>query len=171
MRRTSLILLAASICLPLCHAKDSAAPDAETSPSPTAQDVAACERNAKNFLAADYVGDNSVAVRHFTKEFARLWLWACNPPEGETIYWGADPILETQDDEPELVRFGPGIDKAGKIEVPVVYRHRGKKPFTKKFVFIHRDDTWRISDIVSSGDLYATVSEFAALSKAMKASP
>lgn len=118
---------------------------------PERQDVASCERSTRKFLASDYVSDNEVPSKFFTKSFAKLWRWACNPPPGQTIWWGADPVLETQDEEPELVSLGSGAVEGDSIRVPVVYRHAGNPPFTKTFVFNRENGRWLISDILTSG--------------------
>ncbi len=88
--------------------------------------VAFCEQQTRSFLKQDYVSDPIVAKTYFTPEFAALWLKACNPPEGETIYWGADPILETQDSDPKMISFGPGEIDGDQIKVPVVFQHEGR---------------------------------------------
>jgi hypothetical protein len=168
IRRAALAFIFAG-SLVACQASEpgsaGAGASSQSSSTPGAKEIASCEKNLKAFLASDYTGDNAVPVRFLTKAFARLWLQACNPPEGETNYWGADPILETQDDDPALVRFGPGLAQSGKIEVPVVYQHRGQEPFTKTFVFTDTDGKWLIADIVTSGNVYQTGSEFAHLSR------
>lgn len=142
-----MLILAA---LTACQATDSGNIGVSAS-SPNAKDISACEQNTRSFLSSDYTGDNSVPVRYFTKEFAKLWLWACNPPPGEVIWWGCDPILETQDMEPKLVSFGPGTSDGERVKVPVVYQHTGNSPYTKTFVFVSEGGAWRISDILTTG--------------------
>lgn len=165
------LLLIVGLALTACTTSDSGGNATTSASGPDAKDIAACEQNTKAFLASDYTGDNSVPVRYMTKEFAKLWLWACNPPPGNTNYWGADPILETQDMDPTLVRLGPGIPQGLKVHVPVVYEHhrysgQPSRLFTKTFVFERTDGSWRISDIISSGaDILRPGSEVARLSK------
>lgn len=175
MKSTSYQLLHLYIILAfgLTVSAHSSTPDNEKLPSKSAQsssaitskEITLCEKGVKAFLASDYIGDGSVPKKLFTKEFARLWLKACDTPEGETLYWGADPILETQDEDPKLVRFGPGVERAGNIDVPVKYQHQGKSPFTKTFVFTNVGGQWLIADIVTSGDVYKTGSELEQLKK------
>jgi hypothetical protein len=155
----------ASVALLVTACQTSTASDSTATSQPGSKDIAACEQNTRAFLASDYTGDNSVPVQYMTREFARLWLWACNPPPGNTNYWGADPILETQDMEPTLTSFGPGFAKAATIRVPVVYQHQGQQPFTKTFVLTKANGKWRISDIITSGLNASNESEVAKISK------
>jgi hypothetical protein len=127
--------------------------------------IAFCEQQTRSFLKQDYVSDPIVAKTYFTPEFAALWLEACNPPEGETIYWGADPILETQDSDPKMISFGPGEIDGDQIKVPVVFQHEGQLPYTKIFIFISHNRTWLISDILTTGLREGTESEFNNLRK------
>jgi len=117
------------------------------------QDVSYCENTAKSFLSSQYVSDVSVPVRYFTPEFARLWIWACTSTEDGPGFFSYDPILETQDDEPEMHRFGPGVIENDRIKVPVNYRFTfaGGRSFTKEFVFKKSGDKWLIEDIYTTG--------------------
>lgn len=131
------------------------------------EDLALCEQKTRDFLAADYLGDDAVAGRFMTRDLARLWRQAINPPAGETILWDADPILETNDLKPELVKLGPGLGRNGLIEVPVVYRPaEATAPYTKTFVFTKVGKSWLISDIMTSGSEFYTGSELARLKSA-----
>ena len=123
------------------------------------------EKVVQSFLKSDYVGNPSVAKALFTPEFAALWTKACNPPEGEVIYWGADPILETQDMDPKLINLGPATALDNQVLVPVVYQHQGQNPFTKTFVFTPAGPNWRISDILTTGLRDGMESELANLKK------
>ena len=140
-----------------------------------------------DFLTSDYlsIDSSSVAMKYFTPEFSQLWKQACQPPEGENIYWGADPILETQDMEPKLVSIGPATTEENRVQIPVTYQpltlHFPKdaepqtqpsgEPFVKIFVFVQtKDENWMISDIITSGirsDKYSEVEQL----KAAFASP
>jgi len=168
-KTSCMLLLAAGVAA--CETSDSGGNAASSASGPDAKDIAACEQNTRAFLASDYTGDNSVPVRYMTKEFAKLWLWASNPPPGNTIYWGAEPILETQDMDPVLLGLGPGLAQGATIHVPVRYQHHQyegasnspKRLFGKTFVFQLVDGEWRISDIISSGDLFYSGSEVARL--------
>ena len=104
---------------------------------------------AKAFLKTNYCDDQAVPKTFFTPEFAALWLKACNPPEGEAIYWGCDPIMESQDTDPELLSLGPSEADGDSILVPVVYKHQ--TPYTKTFVFVQSKGRWVISDIITNG--------------------
>ena len=129
-----------------------------------------CEEKTKAFLKTDYVSDPKIPKTFFTPEFAALWLKACNPPEGETIYWGADPILETQDTDPKLLSLGPAETDGENISVPVVYKHQGAPSYSKVFVFTQHKGRWVIADIItngvinpSTGEVRTGVSEFKSL--------
>lgn len=110
-----------------------------------------CEEKTKTFLKTDYVSDPKIPKTFFTPEFAALWLKACNPLEGETIYWGADPILETQDTDPKLLSLGPAETGGENIAVPVVYKHQGAPSYSKVFVFTQHKGRWVIADIITAG--------------------
>ena len=149
---SALALALVSTTLTSCQ---SPAPTSATAspPSPTKQDVAYCENATKSFLSSQYGSDVSVPVRYFTPEFARLWIWACTSTEDGPGFFSADPILETQDDEPEMHRFGPGVIENDRIKVPVNYRFTfaGGRSFTKEFVFKKSGDKWLIEDIYTTG--------------------
>lgn len=131
----------------------------------------------RQFLASDYTNP-SIAKQYFTPEFAALWSKACSPPEGEAIYWGADPILETQDIQPKLLSVGPQVKRGDQILIPVQYQHRTQhfpkdkesylsldgKIFTKTFVLIAQDN-WKIADIQTSGLSKENVSELERLKR------
>ena len=112
---------------------------------------AACASGMKT--STQYVSDVSVPVRYFTPEFARLWIWACTSTEDGPGFFSADPILETQDDEPEIHRFGPGVIENDRVKVPVNYRFTfaGGRSFTKEFVFKKSGNKWFIEDINTTG--------------------
>ena len=149
---SALALALASTILTSCQ---SPAPTSATaSPSsPTKQDVAYCENATKSFLSSQYGSDVSVPVRYFTPEFARLWIWASTPGEDGMPFFNYEPILETQDDEPELYRFGPGIIENDRIKIPVSYRFAfaGGRSFTKEFVFAKAGNRWLVEDIYTTG--------------------
>jgi hypothetical protein len=133
---------------------------AETLPS----SLPLCEEKTKLFLKSDYTGDLSVPRTFFTPEFAALWIKACNPPEGETIYWGCEPILETQDEDPAFLGIGPAeLQADGKIQVPVGFQHNGSSPYKKTFVFEQRKGRWLIADIITTGLRDGPESEFNSL--------
>lgn len=167
-RNLLLVGFLAAAGAPVCQAADPASAGGLSlrgTTAPSAEEVAACEQRAKAFLSSDYIGDKAVPARFLTKPFARLWLWASNPPEGEVLWWGCDPILETQDAEPKLVRLGPGTVEGAKVLVPVVYQHQGKSPYTKTLVFTNEGGSWRIEDILTTGLRSGTESEAAKISK------
>lgn len=144
---------------------------------PAKSSLQLCEEKTKAFLKTNYVSDPKIPKMFFTPEFAALWLKACNPPEGETIYWGADPILETQDTDPKLLSLGPAETDGENIAVPVVYKHQGLPPFTKTFAFVQQKGRWVISDIITAGTINPSTgkangreSEFQKLSKEFAAS-
>jgi len=110
-----------------------------------------CEEKTKAFLKTDYCMDPKIPKTFFTPEFAALWLKACNPPEGETIYWGCDPILESQDSDPQLLSLGPAETDGERIAVPVVYKHQGAPSYSKVFVFTQIKGRWVIADIITNG--------------------
>jgi len=118
---------------------------------PAQSSLQLCEEKTKTFLKMDYVSDPKIPKTFFTPEFAALWLKACNPPEGETIYWGADPILETQDTDPKLLSLGPAETNGENIYVPVVYKHQGAPSYSKVFVFTQHKGRWVIADIITAG--------------------
>jgi hypothetical protein len=124
-----------------------------------------CEEKIRQFLNSDYIDDPAIAKNDITTEFAALWLKACNPSEGETIYWGCDPIMETQDTDPKLLSLGPAEAVGCTIRVPVVYKHQGKALFTKSFLFVEIQNSWRIADILTLGIQNASESEFEKLKK------
>jgi uncharacterized protein YecT (DUF1311 family) len=138
-----------------------------TNPDPVvnATALSICEEKTRQFLKSDYIDDPAIAKNYMTTEFAALWLKACNPPEGETIYWGCDPIMETQDTDPKLLSLGPAEAVGCTIRVPVVYKHQGKAPFTKSFLFVEIQNSWRIADILTLGIQNAPESEFEKLKK------
>jgi hypothetical protein len=113
-----------------------------------------CEEKTELFLKTDYCSDPSVPKKFFTPEFGALWHKACNPPEGEAIYWGADPILETQDMDPKFLGLGPGEIDGQIIKVPVGYQHEGDAPYKKIFVFEQRQGRWLIADILTDGIIH-----------------
>ena len=130
---------------------------AETLPS----SLPLCEEKTKLFLKSDYTGDPAVAQTLFTPEFATLWIKACNPPEGETIYWGCEPILETQDEDPAFLGIGPAeLQDDGTIQVPAGFQHKGSSPYKKTFVFEQRKGRWLIADIITTGLRRGPESEF-----------
>jgi hypothetical protein len=130
---------------------------AETLPS----SLPLCEEKTKLFLKSDYTGDPAVAQTLFTPEFAALWIKACNPPEGGTNYWGCEPILETQDEDPAFLGIGPAeLQDDGTIQVPVGFQHKGSSPYKKTFVFEQRKGRWLIADIITTGILDEPQSEF-----------
>ena len=129
-----------------------------------------CEEKTKAFLKTDYCMDPKIPKTFFTPEFAALWLKACNPPEGEAIYWGCDPILESQDADPQLLSLGPAETDGENIAVPVVYKHQGAPSYSKVFVFTQHKGRWVIADIItngvinpSTGEVRTGVSEFKSL--------
>jgi len=138
-----------------------------TNPEPVvnATALSTCEEKTQQLLKSDYIDDPAIAKTYMTTEFAALWLKACNPPEGETIYWGCDPIMETQDTDPKRLSLGPAEAVGYTIRVPVVYKHQGKPPFTKLFQFVEIQNTWRIADILTLGIQNAPQSEFENLRK------
>jgi hypothetical protein len=129
----------------------------------SADAVAACEEKTARFLRSDYLSDPTVATSLFTPEFAVLWITACNPPEGETIYWGADPILETQDMEPKLLGIDPGEVDGGAVRVPVRFQHEGQAPYRKIFVFEQRQGRWLVADILTDGVINPSTGERATM--------
>ena len=118
------------------------------------------EAFVRAFLNSDYTSNSAVAKAYLSPEFAALCIKACNPPPGETIYWGADPIMETQDMNPKLLSLGPASASNGNVLVPVIFTHDGLQPFTKTFVFSKSGSTWRISDILTIGLRDGLESEF-----------
>jgi hypothetical protein len=120
-----------------------------------------CEERTKHFLESDYIDNPALQRSLFTPEFAVLWIKACNPPEGETIYWGADPILETQDEDPAFLGIGPSeLQDDGTIQVPVGFQHKGSSPYKKTFIFEQREGGWLIADIITTGLRDGPESEF-----------
>lgn len=119
-----------------------------------------CEEKTKAFLKTDYCMDPKIPKTFFTPEFAALWLKACNPPEGEAIYWGCDPILESQDADPQLLSLGPAETDGENIAVPVVYKHQGAPSYSKVFVFTQSKGRWVIADIITTGLRDGPESEF-----------
>lgn len=119
------------------------------SAEPAKSSLQLCEEKTKAFLKTNYCDDQAVPKTFFTPEFAALWLKACNPPDGEAIYWGCDPIMESQDTDPELLSLGPSEADGDSILVPVVYKHQ--TPYTKTFVFVQSKGRWVISDIITNG--------------------
>ena len=121
------------------------------SAEPAESSLQLCEEKTKAFLKTDYCMDPKIPKTFFTPEFAALWLKACNPPDGEAIYWGCDPIMESQDTDPELLSLGPSEADGDSILVPVVYKHESS--YTKTFVFVQFKGRWVISDIITNGIL------------------
>jgi hypothetical protein len=124
-----------------------------------------CEKSTRAFLHSQYLDDPEIARKFMRPEFASLWVKACTPPEGEVIYWGADPIMETQDMAPSLLGLGPANADGGIVNVPVVFQHMGKPPYTKTFVFQRAKESWMISDIRTTGLREGPESEFEKLRK------
>ena len=118
-----------------------------------------CEEKTKAFLKTDYCMDPKIPKTFFTPEFAALWLKACNPPEGEAIYWGCDPILESQDADPQLLSLGPAETDGENIAVPVVYKHQGAPSYSKVFVFTQSKGRWVIADIITNGVINPSTGE------------
>lgn len=141
--------LAASSLLMASDPSDSSASAASAS-RPTKRDIAYCEKATKSFLASKYCSDESVPVRYFTPEFASLWAWACTPDQSGLPFYNYEPILETQDTEPPMHRFGPGIIEDDRIKVPVSYGD-SEGYFTKEFVFVKVDNRWLVEDIFTTG--------------------
>jgi hypothetical protein len=133
------------------------------SAEPAKSSLQLCEEKTKAFLKTDYVSDPKIPKTFFTPEFAALWLKACNPPEGETIYWGADPILETQDTDPKLLGIGPAESTDDKVFVPVGYKHAGQSPYKKIFVFEQHKGRWVIADILTDGVINPSTGERATM--------
>ena len=123
----------------------------DASAEPAESSLQLCEEKTKAFLKTDYCMDPKIPKTFFTPEFAALWLKACNPPDGEAIYWGCDPIMESQDTDPELLSLGPSEADGDSILVPVVYKHESS--YTKTFVFVQSKGRWVISDIITNGIL------------------
>jgi hypothetical protein len=124
-----------------------------------------CKKSTRAFLHSQYLDDPEIARKFMRPEFASLWVKACTPPEGEVIYWGADPIMETQDTDPSLLSLGPANADGGIVNVPVVFQHKGKPPYTKTFVFQRAKESWMISDIRTTGLREGPESEFEKLRK------
>ena len=136
----AIVAIAFFLVLPLC-----------ASAEPAKSSLQLCEEKTKAFLKTDYCMDPKIPTTFFTPEFAALWLKACNPPDGEAIYWGCDPIMESQDTDPELLSLGPSEADGDSILVPVVYKHESS--YTKTFVFVQFKGRWVISDIITNGIL------------------
>lgn len=154
MKKKFLPILALAALTALVAAKPTLA---ETLPS----SLPLCEEKTKLFLKSDYTGDPAVAQTLFTPEFAALWIKACNPPEGGTNYWGSEPILETQDEDPAFLGIGPAeLLDDGTIQVPVGFQHKGSSPYKKTFVFEQRKGRWLIADIITTGLRDGPKSEF-----------
>jgi hypothetical protein len=130
---------------------------------PAKSSLQLCEEKTKAFLKTNYCDDQAVPKTFFSPEFAALWLKACNPPEGEPIYWGCDPILETQDTEPKLLGIGPAESLEDKVFVPVGYKHAGQSPYKKIFVFEQHKGRWVISDIITDGVINPSTGERATM--------
>jgi hypothetical protein len=130
---------------------------------PAKSSLQLCEEKTKAFLKTNYCEDPAVPKTFFTPDFAALWLKACNPPEGETIYWGADPILETQDTDPKLLGIGPAESLEEKVFVPVGYKHAGQSPYKKIFVFEQHKGRWVIADILTDGVINPSTGERATM--------
>ena len=143
------LCLTASTLVTASDPSDSAALTASAS-GPTKRDIVYCEKATKSFLASNYLSDQSVPVRYFTPEFASLWAWACTPDQSGLPFYNYEPILETQDGEPPMDRFGPGVIEDDRIKVPVSYGGSDRY-FTKEFVFVRVDDRWLIEDIYTTG--------------------
>jgi hypothetical protein len=154
--KKNLQILSAFTAILLLLAANAAATEIQILPS----SIPLCEEKTKLFLKSSYTEDPSVPKKFFTPEFGALWTKACNPPEGETIYWGADPILETQDDNPALLGIGPGEIDDLTIKVPVGFQHKGSSPYKKTFVFEQRKGRWLIADIITTGLRDGPESEF-----------
>lgn len=126
---------------------------------PAKSSLKLCEEKTKAFLKTDYCSDPKIPNTFFTPEFAVLWLKACNPHEGEAIYWGCDPILESQDSDPQLLSLGPAETDGEKIGVPVVYKHQGAPSYSKVFIFTQHKDRWVIADIITNGVINPSTGE------------
>jgi hypothetical protein len=126
---------------------------------PAQSSLQLCEEKTKAFLKTDYCMDPKIPKTFFTPEFAALWLKACNPPEGEAIYWGCDPILESQDADPQLLSLGPAETDGENIAVPVVYKHQGAPFYSKVFVFTQHKGRWVIADIITNGVINPSTGE------------
>ncbi len=168
MNKTIQILLLVAVCLTassLVMASDSSDSSSSTASasSPTKRDIDYCEEATKSFLASKYCSDKSVPVRYFTPEFASLWAWACTPDQSGFPFYNYEPILETQDGEPRMHGFGPGVIEDDRIKVPVSYE--GNEFFTKEFVFVKVDNRWLIEDIYTTGRGAGRRSEVAHLEK------
>lgn len=143
------LALAVFLALTLCAKAD-----------PAKSSFKLCEEKTKAFLKTDYCMDPKIPKTFFTPEFAALWLKACNPPEGKAIYWGCDPILESQDADPQLLSLGPAETDGENIAVPVVYKHQGAPTYSKVFVFTQHKGRWVIADIITTGLRDGPESEF-----------
>ncbi len=124
-----------------------------------------CEKMANAFLHSKYLDDPEVARKFMAPDFAKLWVKACNPPPYEVIYWGCDPLMESQDEEPTLLSLGPAKADGGLVNVPAVFQHKGMAPYTKTFVFTPTNGAWMISDILTTGLREGPESEFEKLKK------
>ncbi len=156
MNKANQVLLQVAICLAVqsfLMASDSSDSPASTASAsgPTERDIAYCEEATKSFLASAYCTDKSVPIRYFTPEFASLWVWACTTEPPYVIpFYNYEPILETQDGEPPMYRFGPGVIEDDRIKVPVSYGDSDSY-FTKEFVFTKVDNRWLVEDIYTTG--------------------
>jgi len=169
MNKAIQLLLLVAVCLTassVVMASDSSDSSVSTASGsgPTKRDIDYCEEATKSFLASKYCSDKSVPVRYFTPEFASLWAWACTPDQSGLPFYNYEPILETQDGEPPMYRFGPGIIEDDKIKVPVSYGD-SESYFTKEFVFVKLDNRWLVEDIYTTGRGPGRRSEVAHLEK------
>jgi hypothetical protein len=122
---------------------------AGTSALPTAQDVAKCELITKQIISNND-RDETILSNFYTQRFAGLIREGCTAPPGMGIVLNYDFIHETQDDLPKPVALGPGKIVRDKIHVPFVQAHLNSPPFTKTWIFVKENGTWRAEDIVTA---------------------
>jgi len=84
----------------------------------------------------------------------------CSPPAGKTLYLRSDPILETQDTDLKMIRFGLGEIDGDQIKAAIVFQHEGQLPYPKTYLLTSTCRTWLISNITTTGLQKEIKSEF-----------
>jgi hypothetical protein len=125
----------------------------QTTPAPieiSQTDLSRAEKITREFLDY-YCRTENLKKTYMSRDFARVWLEATSLRYNSGLsYWSADPLLETQNDHPEIIKIGPALAEHSEIHVPVIFKHVDMPRYTKTFILRLGRSGWEISDILGS---------------------